>query len=47
VVPDAVPDPSTGFRWVAAEALAGLTFPEANEPILVELAREVHGNRPA
>jgi 8-oxo-dGTP diphosphatase len=47
VVPDAVPDPSTGFRWVAAEALAGLTFPEANEPILVELAREAHGNRPA
>jgi mutator protein MutT len=37
---DAEPDPSTGFRWVAAEALVGLPFPEANEPILIELARE-------
>jgi len=37
-VPDAEPDPSTGFRWVRAEALAGLRFPEANEPVLSELA---------
>src|SRR3954469_19515789 len=27
--PDADPDPCTGFRWVAAEALVGLSFPEA------------------
>jgi mutator protein MutT len=32
------PDPSTGFRWVPGEALPGLLFPEANEPILFELA---------
>ena len=37
---EAQPDPSTGFRWVAAEALLELTFPEANGPILAELARE-------
>jgi 8-oxo-dGTP diphosphatase len=30
----------TGFRWVAARVLPGLVFPEANEPILNELARE-------
>src|SRR5688572_14941636 len=28
-VPDAEPDPSTGFRWMPAESLAGLAFPEA------------------
>jgi mutator protein MutT len=38
-VPGAEPDPSTGFRWVRGHALPGLLFPEANEPILVELAR--------
>jgi 8-oxo-dGTP diphosphatase len=37
-VPDAEPDPSTGFRWVRADALVGLRFPEANEPVLKELA---------
>jgi 8-oxo-dGTP diphosphatase len=45
--PDADPDPCTGFRWVAEEALAGLSFPEANEPILLELARESGEDRPA
>src|SRR3989442_778604 len=44
--PDADPDPSTGFRWIAAEALVGLRFPEANEAILDELARESPANRP-
>jgi mutator protein MutT len=39
-VPGAEPDPSTGFRWVRASVLQGLVFPEANEPILFELARE-------
>jgi mutator protein MutT len=39
-VPGAEPDPSTGFRWVRAGALQGLVFPEANEPVLIELARE-------
>jgi hypothetical protein len=38
-VPDAEPDPSTGFRWVKGSALEGLLFPEANEPIVSELAR--------
>jgi mutator protein MutT len=38
-VPGAEPDPSTGFRWVPANALEGLRFPEANEPILIDLAR--------
>jgi mutator protein MutT len=33
------PDPEKGFRWVAAEALPFLTFPEANLPVLQELAR--------
>jgi mutator protein MutT len=38
--PAAEPDPATGFRWVAIDQLTGLRFPEANEPILEELARE-------
>jgi 8-oxo-dGTP diphosphatase len=38
--PDAQPDPATGFRWVSIEQLASLRFPEANEVILEELARE-------
>ncbi len=37
-ISDAEPDPGTGFRWVRAEDLAGLRFPEANEPVLNELA---------
>ena len=41
--PDAEPDPATGFRWVPIEQLAGLRFPEANEAILEELARERDG----
>lgn len=38
--PDAEPDPKSGFRWVSASDLPGLTFPEANGPILSALARE-------
>jgi mutator protein MutT len=38
--PAAEPEPQTGFRWVPIEQLAGLQFPEANEVILDELARE-------
>jgi 8-oxo-dGTP diphosphatase len=45
-VPNAEPDPSTGFRWVPAEALVGLPFPEANVSILDELARESRTQRP-
>lgn len=46
--PAAQPDPTTGFRWVAVDQLAGLRFPEANEVILEELAREADGrDRPA
>lgn len=41
--PRAEPDPRTGFRWVAAEELPSLTFPQANEPILEELARDARG----
>jgi mutator protein MutT len=38
--PAAEPDSATGFRWVPIEQLASLRFPEANEAILDELARE-------
>jgi len=37
---DADPDPSTGFRWVAASGLAALAFPDANGPVVAELCRE-------
>jgi 8-oxo-dGTP diphosphatase len=37
--PDAEPDPGSGFLWVPARTLPSLTFPEANGPILDELAR--------
>jgi 8-oxo-dGTP diphosphatase len=36
--PRAEPDASSGFRWVAAGDLPALEFPEANEPVLRELA---------
>jgi mutator protein MutT len=36
--PLAEPEPGTGFRWVPAVELPSLSFPEANEPILRELA---------
>ncbi len=35
----AQPAADSGCRWVPANALAGLRFPEANEPILEELSR--------
>jgi hypothetical protein len=38
--PLAEPARGTGFRWVAAEELTSLPFPEANGPILEELAHE-------
>ncbi|MDX2035471.1 MAG: (deoxy)nucleoside triphosphate pyrophosphohydrolase [Isosphaeraceae bacterium] len=38
--PEQEPDPATGFRWVEARDLSGLTFPEANEHVVSELARE-------
>jgi 8-oxo-dGTP diphosphatase len=38
--PSAEPDPSTGFRWVPIDQLGSLSFPEANEVILAELAAE-------
>jgi mutator protein MutT len=44
--PAAEPDAATGFRWVPVEQLAGLRFPEANEPILEELARECEDRHP-
>jgi mutator protein MutT len=37
--PIAEPDPVTGFRWVPRGELLTLRFPEANGPILDELAR--------
>ena len=36
----AEPASETGFRWVRAAALAALPFPDANEPIVRELALE-------
>jgi 8-oxo-dGTP diphosphatase len=41
--PCAEPDATSGFRWVAAEDLTGYRFPDANEPILHELARKASG----
>jgi 8-oxo-dGTP diphosphatase len=38
--PDAEAPAESGFRWVHVEQLAALRFPEANEVILEELARE-------
>ena len=38
--PLAQADPATGFRWVPIGQLSTLRFPEANEPILEDLARE-------
>jgi 8-oxo-dGTP diphosphatase len=38
--PGADPEPSTGFRWVAAAELTSLRFPRANDPIVSELAAE-------
>jgi len=38
----AEPDPSTGFRWVDAAALLSLRFPDANGPILDELANAAY-----
>ncbi|MEW4566423.1 (deoxy)nucleoside triphosphate pyrophosphohydrolase [Tautonia sp. JC769] len=37
--PSADPSADSGFRWVPVEELPGLTFPEANGPILDDLAR--------
>jgi hypothetical protein len=39
---DHMPKPAagSGFRWVRAADLAALRFPEANEAILEELARQ-------
>ena len=38
--PHPEPDEGSGFRWVSARDLPGLTFPEANGPILERLAIE-------
>ena len=38
--PGAEPTPGSGFRWVAAAALPGLGFPDANGPIVAALAAE-------
>ena len=45
--PRAEPDPDSGFRWVPAGDLPGLTFPEANGPVLAELAGEFGAPREA
>ncbi len=37
---DALPRAGSGFEWASAGSLASLRFPEANEAILLELARE-------
>ncbi len=41
--PQAEPDRHTGFRWIDGRDLPMLVFPEANEPILEELARGTGG----
>lgn len=38
--PLAEPAADSGFRWVPVAELPGLTFPEANGPILEDLARQ-------
>ena len=38
--PGAEPEAGSGFRWVAAADLPALRFPEANEPVLADLARQ-------
>jgi 8-oxo-dGTP diphosphatase len=42
--PDAEPAEGSGFQWVPADQLASLRFPEANEAVLEELAREAGGS---
>jgi mutator protein MutT len=41
--PDAEPVEGSGFLWVPAAQLGSLRFPEANQAILEELAREGRG----
>jgi hypothetical protein len=41
----AEPAESTGFCWIPAAELRALRFPEANEPILEELARATGDER--
>jgi 8-oxo-dGTP diphosphatase len=41
--PAAEPAPESGFCWVPAGKLATLRFPEANEAVVAELAREAAG----
>lgn len=42
VEPAAEPSAESGFVWMAAADLPMLTFPDANEPILGELAEEAN-----
>jgi len=42
--PGAEPAAGSGFQWVTADQLASLRFPEANEEVLEELAREAGGS---
>lgn len=44
--PTVDPPVETGFRWVEARGLPTLTFPDANEPILKELATEASESDP-
>jgi 8-oxo-dGTP diphosphatase len=39
----AEPSEETGFCWIPARKLAALRFPEANEHVVEELAREAEG----
>jgi 8-oxo-dGTP diphosphatase len=38
--PEAEPAPETGFRWIGAKELKALRFPEANETVVEQLAKE-------
>jgi len=44
--PNAEPSPEHGYRWVPAQDLRLYRFPEANEAILEELAREAQTSPP-
>jgi 8-oxo-dGTP diphosphatase len=41
--PEAEPAEGSGFRWVPARELPGYRFPEANDAVIADLAREASG----
>ena len=41
--PESEPAEGSGFRWVPARDLPGYRFPEANDAVIADLAREAAG----